>query len=218
MSQPTDIPMPPADLVSDHLNKAFVPAFELSGWGMQTFVDEMGALHNPDHLHLSSARIGALWTNVANEKQGRRIVGQAEIPRPPTTGGAWGRARWQCQINAWFGLEPDFIITIDAEYWADGCDALPDPMAARCALLEHELYHCGQAKDEFGAPKFSKQSGLPVFAMRGHDVEEFVGVIARYGAPAGSPVRDMVNAANAKPVLSSGGIAMACGTCQLRAA
>lgn len=85
-----------------------------------------------------------------------------------------------------------------------------------CALVEHELYHCGQERDAFGAPKF-RQSGLPAFTMRGHDVEEFVGVVRRYGADA-SGVRDLVEAASHEPTIARASIAQACGTCMLRVA
>nr|WP_271894430.1 putative metallopeptidase [Phyllobacterium sp. IY22] len=47
--------------------------------------------------------------------------------------------------------------------------------------MEHELYHAGQDRDSFGAPKFRKSTGLPVFILRGHDIEEFIGVVRRYG-------------------------------------
>jgi hypothetical protein len=84
------------------------------------------------------------------------------------------------------------------------------------ALLEHELYHAGQERDGFGAPKFRK-SGLPAFAMRGHDVEGFVGVVRRYGM-IDCGVRAMVEAARKSPEIAAVRIAQACGTCLLRAA
>ena len=71
-------------------------------------------------------------------------------------------------------------------------------------------------KDEFGAPKFNQQTGRPSFTMRGHDVEEFVGVVRRYGAEA-TGVRALVDAANAGPEIAAADIAQCCGTC-LRAA
>jgi hypothetical protein len=73
------------------------------------------------------------------------------------------------QIIGWFGDVPDFIITIDAEYAMSCSDA------EFCALIEHELYHAAQETDPFGAPKFRKSTGLPVFTLRGHDIEEFIG-------------------------------------------
>lgn len=86
-----------------------------------------------------------------------------------------------------------------------------------CALIEHELYHASQERDAFGAPKFSKSTGKPVFTLRGHDIEEFVGVVRRYGAEA-THVKALVDAANAGPEIANVRISQACGTCQLRAA
>jgi hypothetical protein len=78
------------------------------------------------------------------------------------------------------------------------------------------MYHIGQARDEFGAPVFVKSTGLPKLAIRGHDVEEFVGVVRRYGA--GVDVQRMVDAAKAAPEVAKINIARACGTCLLKVA
>jgi hypothetical protein len=110
----------------------------------------------------------------------------------------------------WFGEVPTFLLTFDAEYAATCSD--PEFMA----LVEHELYHAGQERDGFGAPKFRKD-GKPAFAIRGHDVEEFIGVVRRYGTDAAG-VRAMVDAASAGPEIARAHIAQACGTCQLRVA
>lgn len=103
-------------------------------------------------------------------------------------------------------MVPDFIITIDAAWWLQASDA------EACALVEHELYHCAQDRDEYGAPKFNKQTGRPVFAMRGHDVEEFIGVVRRYGADAAG-IRALIEAAEAGPEIAAASIAQCCGTC-----
>lgn len=198
-------PRPPASLFdSDDISGRFVPAPDLSTWFRAVFIDPNGPLYNPEHEHLASAEIGALWTNVPNGRNGRVILGTAE-PGDPRAMGKWAKARAVQQIKEWFGTVPDFIMTIAAEY-ADICDD-----ASFCALIEHELMHMGQERDEFGAPKFRK-NGLPAFTMRGHDVEEFVGVVARYGAKA-TGVADLVEAANKGPTIGLANIARACGTC-----
>lgn len=125
--------------------------------------------------------------------------------------GKWGKARAEEQIIGWFGHVPDFIITRDGEYAMSCSDA------EFCTLVKHELYHAAQDRDPLGAPKFRKSTGLPVFVLRGHDIEEFVGVVRRYGADA-THVRAMVDAANKGPEIANVRIAHACGTCQLRAA
>jgi hypothetical protein len=45
-------------------------------------------------------------------------------------------------------------------------------------------------------PKFNKQTERPVFAMRGHIVEELIGVVRQYGADAAG-VRALIEAAAA---------------------
>ena len=96
-------------------------------------------------------------------------------------------------MTDWFGMVPDFIITINAAWWLQASDV------EACALVEHELYHCAQDSDEYWAPKFNKQTGRPVFTIRGHDVEEYIGVVRRYGAdaagslsPVSTPTTDKV--------------------------
>lgn len=198
-------PMPPLDQV-EGLEAWFAPALETETWARSSFIDDGAPLHNEDHAHLQNASIGFLWTNVENAKKGRLVIGTAEPGTPQGAMGKWGRAKAVMQIEQWFGSVPDFIITIDANWWLQASDA------EACALIEHELYHCAQATDDFGAPKFNQQTGRPSFTMRGHDVEEFVGVVRRYGAEA-TGVRALVDAANAGPEIAAVDIAQCCGTC-----
>lgn len=200
-------PRPPADLtgIEGAFGSRFVPAPELEEWLAATFIAEGAPLENPDHLHLRSAHIGVLWTNVPNSRHGRGVVGQAERGKPGGSMGKWVRGRIEMQTLEWFGGEPDFVLTFHAEYAAQASDAV------FCALVEHELYHCGQERDEFGQPKFHK-SGLPAFCIRGHDVEEFVGVVRRYGAIDPGVVA-MVAAAGERPAIAAASIAQVCGTC-----
>ncbi|WP_245437715.1 MULTISPECIES: putative metallopeptidase [unclassified Mesorhizobium] len=200
-------PLPPIELLEVDEIK-FGPSVDLIHWARDTFIADDASLRNDDHRHLNQATIGALWTNVPNGRAGRSVIGQAERGLPPA--GKWLRARIERQILDWFGQVPDFILTFDAHYARQCSDA------EFCALVEHELYHCGQERDLFGQPKFRK-SGLPAFSIRGHDVEEFVGVVRRYGADAAS-VRELVDAAKAGPEIANVSIAQACGTCRLRVA
>lgn len=200
-------PSPPEDLADDlRLVRRFVPAPELKEWAIETFVLPGGALRNPEHAHLEFAHVDFLWTSVENSRGGRQIVGTAEIP-DQGAGGKWVKARARQQLGEWFGGVPDFLVTIDAVHASEA--AIND--ATFCALVEHELYHCGQALDEYGAPKF-KRDGSPVFAIRGHDVEEFVGVVRRYGKTAAG-VAELVEVANEGPEVAAARIASACGTC-----
>lgn len=199
-------PRPPADLtgIEGAFGSRFVPAPELVEWLGATFIAEGAPLENPDHSHLRYATIGALWTNVPNSRHGRSVVGQAERGKPQAMG-KWLRARLEMQTLAWFGGEPDFVLTFHADYAAQADDA------AFMALCEHELMHCGQEKDEFGAPKFLK-SGMPAFCIRGHDCEEFAGIVRRYGA-IDPGVQAIVEAARQKPLIAAASIAHVCGTC-----
>lgn len=199
-------PRPPPELV-DTLVAAFgfKPAPDLLEWVTATFIDPEGPLANPDHAHLAAASIGILWTGVANSRHGKRVIGQCEFKPPGGTMGKWARARAQAQIMEWFGTLPDFLLTFDAQYAAQCTDA------QFCALVEHELYHCGQALDFEGLPKFSKE-GIPVFALRGHDVEEFIGVVRRYGAVT-EDVAALAEAAAAPPEIAAEQLLVTCGTC-----
>jgi len=205
-------PYPPEDLATlSELEMAdrFVPAPDMLEWIRATFLDEASLLFNIEHVHLRDAYLGVLWTNCDNIRQMRAVIGQAEL-MPPMAMGKWQKARAIQQIEEWFDGMPDFLLTFSAPAAA----GLDDP--SFCALVEHELYHCGTKLDEFGMPKF-RQDGTPAFAMRGHDVEEFVGVVARYGAEAAG-VSAMVDAAKAGPTIGRASIAGVCGTCSLKVA
>lgn len=203
-------PRPPADMIGvEGALKAdsFVPAPDVLEWMHASFIREGAPLLNHEHAHLFTANIGVLWTNAANSRGGKAILGQAEFKPPGGTMGKWARARAQAQLASWFGAEPlDFLITLYAPYAAVCSDA------AFCALAEHELCHCGQDKDEFGQPKFSRTTGEPVYCIRGHDIEQFTSVVARYGADAAG-VRELVDAARQVPVCDDAMIAGCCGTC-----
>lgn len=196
-------PYPPEELTSE-MEERFAPDEDLRAWIVATFIDDGGPLFNSDHAHLADASLGVLWTNVPNGKAMRTVIGQAEM-MPPMAMGKWQRARAIQQIEEWFGSMPTFLLTFDAT-WASQMDD-----ATFCALIEHELYHCAQKVDEHGMPRFNQQ-GQRMFAIRGHDVEEFVGVVARYGAEA-TGVTAMVDAAKRAPTIGRATIAGACGTC-----
>lgn len=197
--------MPPDSLVGQLLGHSFVPAPELDAWMRKTFLDTESPLFNEEHLHLRDAEIGFVWASTGYVRQGRRVLGQAEVPAFRC--GAWQKGRQEQQLFEWFKTMPDFVITVGAFHCSQCTDA------EFCALIEHELYHCGHARDEFGVPRFDKM-GSPVFAMRAHDVEEFVGVVRRYGV--GHPegyMADLVRAVAAGPELQPVDVASFCGTC-----
>ncbi|MGX4728057.1 putative metallopeptidase [Pseudomonas corrugata] len=204
-------PMPPVSMIELSEFSAcgirLTPAPEVWEWLQAEILADTGSIHNPDHAHLLDADIRVMWASSSFNKQGRTVLGQAE--QVAFRAGGWQKARMEQQMRDWFGDVPAYIITLAADYCAECSDA------DFCALVEHELYHIAQAKDQYGAPKFT-QDGLPKLEMRGHDVEEFVGVVRRYGAS--SDVQALVDAANSPAEVGKLNIARACGTCLLRLA
>ncbi|MCF5550622.1 hypothetical protein L6218_12180 [Pseudomonas syringae pv. syringae] len=198
---------PPSLLVTADLVTRLIPAPEVRDWLQAEILADDGSIHNPDHTHLLDADIRVMWASTSFEKQGRRVLGQAE--QVTFRAGGWQKARMEQQMRDWFGDIPDFIITLAADYCATCSDA------DFCALVEHELYHLAQATDQYGQSVFTKE-GAPKLKLRGHDVEEFVGVVRRYGA---SPdVQLLVDAANKPAEVGKLNISRACGTCLLKSA
>lgn len=188
----------------------FQPAPEVGKWVEAEVIASDGRIHNPEHRHLDQADLEFLWAPQGFTRQMRTVIGQAE--EVMIRAGGWQKARQEEQLADWFGRVPSFIITLDAQY----CAACSD--ADWCALVEHELYHVTHKQDAFGAPMFTKEGG-PKLCLRGHDVEEFIGVVRRYGVgdPDGA-IAKLAAAARGKPEVTRSNIAGACGTCLLRAA
>ena len=202
-------PYPPEHLHEIEFDEhyvGFAPAPDVTEWARKCFIESIhtSTLQNDEHEHLALAHLGFLWTNAKAQRQGRGILGTAEIFNP--RGDSWTKARQTRQIIDWFGTIPSFVITLSAPY----CATAPD--AEFCALVEHELYHCAQKVHPEWGPMYDSQTGEPLWCIRGHDVEEFVGVVRRYGADAAG-VRALVAAANEKPLLPAIEIARGCGTC-----
>jgi hypothetical protein len=203
--------VPPSSLIElselSDFGIRLTPAPEVWEWIQGEILADSGSIHNEDHAHLIDADIAVMWASASFEKQGRRVLGQAEQVAFRT--GGWQKARMEQQMFDWFGGVPTFIITLAADY----CSSCSD--TEFCALIEHELYHLAQATDKYGQPAFT-QDGAPKLKLQGHDVEEFVGVVRRYGASA--QVQEMVDAAQQPPEVAKINIARACGTCLLKSA
>ncbi|KNA28257.1 hypothetical protein ACO03_04540 [Pantoea ananatis] len=204
----SDRPMPPEELVEEFKPYiSLIPANEVWYWVQEQILSSDGRLHNPDHVHLAEADIAFLWAATSFKKKGRTVLGQAE--EVMMRAGGWQKARMEQQMYEWFGRKPDFIITLAADFCMNCSDL------EFCALVEHELYHIAQKTDEFGAPEFTRD-GQPKLCMRGHDVEEFMGVVRRYGAS--EEVKQLIDAASQPAEVANIDIARACGTCMLRLA
>jgi hypothetical protein len=206
-------PMPPPGLgewIDGRFLPAYVPAHDLNTWVHQNILLPGGPLHNEEHQHLMDADIAFRWASEHYQRQMRRILGMTEEVLFRV--GKWQKGRQEQQMAEWFGRVPGWLITLDADYCGQCSDV------EFCSLLEHELYHIGQERDEFGAPAF-KRDGLPKLAMRGHDVEEFIGVVRRYGiGESEGALARLVTAAGEAPQVGAVSIAQACGTCLARAA
>lgn len=204
-------PIPPKSLLGlsglSDFGIRLAPAPEVWDWVSRQILANTGSIHNEDHAHLIDANIGVLWASSGFSKQGRVVLGQAEQLMFRASG--WQKARQEQQMREWFGEEPAYLITLAADYCVQCTDA------EFCALVEHELYHIAQAADEYGAPKFT-QDGLPKLYLRSHDVEEFFGVVRRYGAS--QDVQQLIDAASRPPEVAKINISRACGTCLLKSA
>lgn len=197
-------PCPPVDLVGEkaQLFLTLRPAPEVGEWVQRNILSDDGPIHNVDHSHLIDADLCFLWASTAFTKQGRSVLGQCE--QVMLRAGGWQKARQEQQMREWFGYVPQFIITLAADYCSQCSDI------EFCALVEHELMHIGQQIDEFGSPKFDKE-GFAKLCMVGHDVEEFIGVVQRYGAS--QDVQRLIDAAKRPASVGNINIARACGTC-----
>lgn len=203
-------PYPPFNLITSDKWQPYttlIPANEVHEWLNRQILSDTGSIHNPDHEHLLEADLCFMWASCSFAKKGRYVLGQAE--HVMVRAGGWQKARMEQQMYEWFGRIPKFIITLAADYCSQCSDL------EFCALVEHELYHIAQETDEFGAPKFTRD-GQPKLCMRGHDVEEFVGVVRRYGASA--DVQEIIDAASQPAEVAKINIAKACGTCLMKLA
>ncbi|PKF31942.1 putative metallopeptidase [Acinetobacter proteolyticus] len=187
----------------------FLPAPELWRWIKANFLNPESQLFNPDHSHLGLFRypqIAVMWARAGYKKQGRNVAGTAEKIMINASG--WKKERQEEQFYRWFNDLPDYLITIDATYAQQANDI------DFCALIEHELYHITHKKDQYGIPSYNRETGKPNLTMQAHDVEEFTGVVRRYGA--NKEVQQMIDAAKQRPEVSRADIYNACGTCFLR--
>ncbi len=186
-----------------------IPAPDLKKWVVANYLTIGGLLYNPDHdhiaelLHDNEEFLAFAWASSAYKSKQAMVLGQCE--KVMFNVGGWRKARQEQQMRDWFGFVPVYLITIDASY----CDQATD--RDFCALIEHELYHIGVERDEDGDPLISEMTGLPKHYLAGHDVEEFVGVVKRWGAD--ESVKRLIEVAKQAPFVSDVNISKCCGTC-----
>ncbi|CAA0185482.1 putative metallopeptidase [Acinetobacter baumannii] len=205
-------PFPPQELIDKADEEEAIrlaPAPDLMNWVIANFLTIGRPLHNPDHDHIAELIhdneefLAFAWASSACMAKKRMVLGQCE--KVMFNQGGWKKARQEQQMRDWFGYVPVYLITIDASY----CDQATD--RDFCALIEHELYHIGVERDEDGDPLISEMTGLPKHYLAGHDVEEFVGVVKRWGAD--ESVKRLIEVAKQAPFVSDVNISKCCGTC-----
>ncbi|HBJ4217804.1 TPA: hypothetical protein LCN40_003566 [Acinetobacter baumannii] len=203
-------PFPPTDFIDQAEEEEAIrltPAPDLKKWVVANYLTIGGPLHNPDHIaeliHDNEEFLAFAWASSACMAKKRMVLGQCE--KVMFNQGGWKKARQEQQMRDWFGYVPVYLITIDASY----CDQATD--RDFCALIEHELYHIGVERDEDGDPLISEMTGLPKHYLAGHDVEEFVGVVKRWGAD--ESVKRLIEVAKQAPFVSDVNISKCCGTC-----
>lgn len=128
-----------------------------------------------EDIRVGEAAIMVLFRTEEKIKNQEMILGEMCLPR--WQGNLASLASWLL-VKACGGAMPDFIMILDAAFWER---ASPEQ---REALVHHELKHCHHARDKEGELRFTDE-GLPVWAIIGHDVEEFYDTVRRFGDWAG---------------------------------
>lgn len=180
-------PMPPEDM------PMFVAAPEIYEWLHDTIFNPDHDWYNPDHEHVFDYQVNELafmWACGGYQKAGKQILGTCE--KPMFMAGGWKRDRQEMWFNDMFGDVPDMLITLDASYCRD-CS-----YSDFAALVEHELYHIVHKTNDYGEPSF-RADGKPRLDLVSHDVEEFNGVVRRYGGD--EAVMKMMELQNQEPEL-----------------
>lgn len=124
------------------------------------------------HLLDGEADVRWLFKVTPTFKAGREILGTVYLPS------VQGPLR---PLFDWFmekewGAIPDFLVILDHEYWQAASER------QREILVYHETCHMAQKTDADGVPVFDRMTGKASWTLAGHDVEEFIAVVRRYGA------------------------------------
>lgn len=113
-----------------------------------------------------------LFKEIPTVRNNREILGTVYMPS--VQGQLKPLFEW-FMFKEW-GYIPDYLVVLDDGYW-EGASS-----KEREILVYHETCHMIIKTDQYGAPMFDKDTGVPKWALAGHDVEEFVKVVKRYGA------------------------------------
>lgn len=164
--------MPATAETDDDLIDAFsVPGSELGTAHPATIAERL--MNDPEHRHLreNEIRIEYLFRHDAKMRGGKCVLGS--VHEPSCQGEL--RPLFEWLLLRMFGGIPDYLMILDRGFW----DSVTPQ--TREALVFHELCHIKQKLDEYGAPKFNKQTGAAIYGLVAHDLEEFNAVVAKYG-------------------------------------
>lgn len=145
--------------------------FEVAGADVRAIYDRLVQLPEFEHLRDGEAVVDFLLRDGEEIKQGRLVLGAVHLP------GVQGQLKpvFDWMLRNLLGRSPDFLVILDRDYWL-GADE-----RSREILMYHEMCHMIQKVDADGEPRFDDE-GRPVFGLIGHDVEDFIAVVRRYGA------------------------------------
>lgn len=163
------LPIPPIPAVLFERRDWTVPSPEWEQWARSTFIDSASKLCDPGLAHLEGAIVGFLLTNAAIKIKGELKAGLGGVCKP--SGETHTKAQREQQLKEWFGLVPDFLITLSVSQFGSTRHV--------CSLVNHELRHCGVETDQNGA-KFG-QDGRPVWTTVPHFAELVDDELARWG-------------------------------------
>lgn len=124
------------------------------------------------HLREGNPEVRWLLRGSAVIRAGRMVLGTTYLP---SVQGAL-KPLFDWMLHNLLGCRPDFLVVLDSTWWMEATEK------QREILVFHEACHMGQAVDAMGVPRFSKDTGAPIWAIVGHTVEEFSDVVRRYGA------------------------------------
>lgn len=167
-----------------HLRSAsvgFARDEEMENFVRDDFTSRGGLFFDPEHGHLTAARIGVLWCAGKHIVRGSEKIGTMElVPAWDSPVSTWGEAMKRDWLRTYFGQAwwPHFLTKLSAPL------CLPLEDRDFFAVVDHEVCHGDVAKDEFQCPRFNKDTGEPVYKLRPHDYEGFVGTTERWGAVA----------------------------------
>lgn len=130
---------------------------------------------DPEHAHLADNEIsiGYLMRLHAKEKGGKVELGSMHDAKYMAQGGF--KELFTQLLTGMLGFSPQFVMVLDRDWWLQASELEQE------ALVWHELCHCKQKLDKYGAPKFGLD-GTPSYGIVEHDVTAFRSEVAKYGA------------------------------------